>query len=598
MTEISKDLTINIGGWQDGIGQSVLDNFSDMLGVNINDNPGSVSSNFKFNKVIENITPQTFTVITDRVVTSTPIAYRGAEDYIAVTLTTTGTLPTGLDTATTYYLIKTATNTYKLQTTLKGSGYASITAGTGSGVHTITPVTPSRITGSTKNGQGRIFYLDNTGKVWFGDSSGVGQLYLLAGNTLTGSSGNGIIYYKGYILVFRNSYISALNDIQSITDTLTWTNDFITKQASASFNVPFISVNDDSIYFSDGIPTAGSYYQVSMLEEVVGKVFDPTDATTFSYAAGVITLPNDNGKGEATSIKEMSQYIVIGTNSNKIFFWDKKSPSFTSFITLQDEGIKGIEIVGDTGYAFVGINGYMYVFNTSSSSRIKVVPEQISNQYYGNIEINFTATSTYQKELLFAIKIGVNCYLMSYNLETKKLVKKNISSFGEALSSTNTVTTTQNGYISYILVSIDNIIIGSSYYNFTTSAFTYALESLLYNPSLLSGIYTYYVYDNYEANIITGLITYGDIYNKRTTKELFVSLLRPLETSQGIKISYRRDDISSWTLLKTIDYTTYGAFKEIKLPAPITDIIDLQIKIELDGLNLTSPRLKTVRLIP
>ena len=74
----------------------------------------------------------------------------------------------------------------------------------------------------------------------------------------------------------------------------------------------------------------------------------------------------------------MSQYIVIGTNSNKIFFWDKKSPSFTSFITLQDEGIKGIEIVGDTGYAFVGINGYMYVFNTSSSSRIKVVPEQIS----------------------------------------------------------------------------------------------------------------------------------------------------------------------------------------------------------------------------
>ena len=154
---------------------------------------------FKFNKVIENITPQTFTVITDRVVTSTPIAYRGAEDYIAVTLTTTGTLPTGLATATTYYLIKTATNTYKLQTTLKGSGYASITAGTGSGVHTITPVTPSRITGSTKNGQGRIFYLDNTGKVWFGDSSGVGQLYLLAGNTLTGSSGNGIIYYKGYI---------------------------------------------------------------------------------------------------------------------------------------------------------------------------------------------------------------------------------------------------------------------------------------------------------------------------------------------------------------------------------------------------------------
>jgi len=595
MTEISKDGTINIGGWQDGIGQSVLDNFSDMLGVNINDNPGSVSANFKFNKVIENISPQTFTVITDRVVTPSSIIYRGAEDLIAVTLTTTGTLPTGLAINTTYYLIKTAVNTYKLQTTLKGSGYASITAGTGSGVHTITPITPGRITGYTKNSQGRGFYLDHIGRVWFG---GIEQLYLLEGNTLAGSEGNGIIYYKGYILVFRNAYISALKEIQATNETLTWTNDFVTKQSSFDNNHPFLSINDDSIYFGDGIPTAGGYYQVSMLEEVVGKTFNPTDASTFDYAVGVVTLPNENGNGMATSINEMSQYLVIGTNSNKIFFWDKKSPSFTSFVTLQESGVNSVEIIGNTGYAFVGINGYMYIFDTVSSSRVKVVPEQISNQYYGNLSISFTASSSYQKELLFAVKIGVNCYLMSYNIETKKLVKKNISSFGESLTSSSVVSLSQNGYISYILVNSDNIVIGSSYHSLVTDSFNYAVESLLYRPSLSSGNETYYVYDNYEPNIITGLISYGDVYNKRTVKELSIVFTRPLEVSQGVRLSYRRDDFSAFTALKTIDYATFGAIKELKVPAPITDIVDLQIKIEFDGLNLTSPRIKTVRLIP
>lgn len=593
---INKDGTLSIVNYQEGIGQSVLSDFSDMMGVNINDNIGVASANFKFNKAIETIAPVTFTVTTDRVVTSSPIIYRGAEDLIAVRATTTGTLPTGIALDTTYYLIKTATNTYKLQTTLKGSGYAGITAGTGSGVHTLTAIVPGRITGSTKNGQGRTFLLDNNGRVWFSKAIPE-QLYLLEGNTLTGSSGNGIIYYKGYILVFRNGYISALKDIQAISETLTWTNDIVTKQSSFSLNYPYLSVNDDSIYFGDGIPTAGSYYQVSMFEEVVSKVFDPTDGTTFSYTAGVITLPNENGNGGVTSIKEISQNIVIGTGSNKIFFWDKKSPSFTSFITLQENGVKGIEVVGDIGYAFVGINGYMYSFNTVSYSRLKVVPEQISNQYYGTLSIDFTATNTYQKELLFATKIGVNCYLMSYNLETKKLIKKNISSYGEVLSSTNTVSASQNGYISYIGVDNYNIWLSSSYYNFGTSAFSYAIESLLYQPSLLSGISTYYCYDNYEPNIITGLISYGEVYSKKTVKELQISLLRPLVANQGLKISYRRDDNSSWTVLATIDYTTYGAIKDTKIPYPITDIIDLQIKIEFKGVNLTSPMLKHLRFI-
>ena len=183
---------------------------------------------------------------------------------------------------------------------------------------------------------------------------------------------------------------------------------------------------------------------------------------------------------------------------------------------------------------------------------------------------------------------------MSYNLDSKKLTKKNISSFGE----TGDRSGSYYGKINSIIPFNKNIFIGSSFYTKTGDVFEYAIESLHYLPLIGSGSSNYYVYDNYEPNIITGLISYGDVYNKKTVKELSVSLLRPLEANQGIKVYYRRNDKGDWTELKTIDYTNNGGIKDIKTPSHITDIIDIQFKIEISGIDRKSPRLKSIRLIP
>ena len=59
--EINKDNSISVSGFQEGIGQSPLSGFSDMLGINLERN-GSAGVNFKFNKIAEEISPTTFTV--------------------------------------------------------------------------------------------------------------------------------------------------------------------------------------------------------------------------------------------------------------------------------------------------------------------------------------------------------------------------------------------------------------------------------------------------------------------------------------------------------------------------------------------------------
>lgn len=51
--KIEKDNSLVISDFSKGIGQSVLSEYSDMMGVNIVDNPGVASVNFKFNNNIK-----------------------------------------------------------------------------------------------------------------------------------------------------------------------------------------------------------------------------------------------------------------------------------------------------------------------------------------------------------------------------------------------------------------------------------------------------------------------------------------------------------------------------------------------------------------
>lgn len=51
--KLEKDNSLTIADFQEGIGKSILSDYSDMMGVNIVDNPGVASVNFKFNNNIK-----------------------------------------------------------------------------------------------------------------------------------------------------------------------------------------------------------------------------------------------------------------------------------------------------------------------------------------------------------------------------------------------------------------------------------------------------------------------------------------------------------------------------------------------------------------
>ena len=621
----NKDNSISINGFSEGIGQSVLSDFSDMMGVDITDEQGIALLNFKFQKIREQSSSVTvtFTDATDDVTSNSSIYNRNQANGRAVIFSTTGTLPTGLTAGTIYYITRTVSATsFKVENTLKsavnGTGYISFSGG--SGVHTMTFIEPKAITGWTVNSQKRIFAIDSDQRVWFvgnGYSGGNESWYLISGNTGQGSGdGNGIIYYKGYVLVWSSGKIDALADIQSATDTVTWTLNFGTVTISNSFNqgegsrgaVPFLSINDDAIYFANG--SVGGNYLVGLLEEVVGQTFNPASGTTFSMVKDVVTIPYDSNRGIVNSIKELNEYLVIGTYSDKIFFWDKKSPSFTTYLQLPENGIYSLEVVGGVVYVFTLLGNTIYKCDLTSYAPLINIPTSLYGGKYlykqgvNNFVLHYTYV--YNRELLFSISFittalypneRIKNYLMSYNLDTKQLVKKHISSYGEETERNANTYGKIHSILGFTGTNGENLMISSSNYNISADTTAYAVEGLLYGATIDSSM-TYSVYSSYEPYIITGLMSVGETYNKKTLRELQVSFSRALATGQGVKIYYRRDDNSAWTLMKTIDFATYGAIKDIKETASITDVIDLQIKIELAGTGLTTPYLKNIRLIP
>lgn len=615
--DINKDNSISISGFDKGIGQSVLSPFSDMLGVN-NNVPGVLGVNYKFTRLIETKASKNFVISAGLdYFTLSPVdttLYRN----IAVKLSTTGTLPTGLNTTDVFYLwdVTGDGSTFRFRNKLDGDGssdYIDLTDA-GTGTHSFTVLVPEIIKSYTLDSSLNLYLLDDEQRVWFAQpATNYQTFYLLEGNTSSGT-GNGIIYYAGFILVFAASKIDALAEINDVATTPVWSNNFASATSISSYAlypqngaVPFYSQYDNAIYFGNGLSVSSpkSVYRIGLFEENVGKTFSPTDTSTFSCVADVVEIPYAYNLGYAQSINESGENIIIGTGANTIYYWDRKSILPISVVNMPENNTKSIVVKGSNVYAFNGYNGKFYQVTMTDYGEVFEIPEHLFETFYlvdgsytgDRVNIEYTDATLLLDEILFSIEVNGKSYLMSYNTKTKSIYKKNISSYGETLTDSGTI-----GRINKIInlyntiYNKNNVLISTS--KRASSVWYYAIEGYQYGSTAV-----HKVYDNDEAYVATGLITYGQNYSKLTLKEIQFSLIRALTTGQSIKVYYRRDDYSAWTELQTMTYAVDGAIKDIKKNAPITDIIDLQIKIVINGYNSTSatgtsPRLKLVRLIP
>jgi len=228
---------IVINKWNEGIADSPHVGLGLIRNGDIEAFPGALKVGRKPASIFHTAFSTTFTAVaaTD-VCTTTSVERTG----IAVTFTTTGTLPAGLSTGTIYFLRRESATTFKVATTLGIAGVGTVVdiTDTGTGVHTVTSVNPGQINHTVKDyirsaSNYQYFFQDSNAQVWwhlptsFGGTYG-GGTFLLSGNTLTDGVGNGLTLFTAsngadrYLFAFRDYKVDVVN--VRYLPIYTWTN--------------------------------------------------------------------------------------------------------------------------------------------------------------------------------------------------------------------------------------------------------------------------------------------------------------------------------------------------------------------------------------
>ncbi len=299
----------------------------------------------------------------------------------AVQFTTTGTLPAGLSTGTTYFLIKLSSTTFKVATTIANANASTpinITDA-GTGTHTVTTVNPGTIQHIVRDPRtGTLFAQDSNGIVWYN----AGSVYLvLKGNTLTGVAGlaGGLAIFRTsdgnatYLFSFRNASIDVVNVFgTSQVENPSWTNSWQSMNSGAGSGNSHAAIvgQDNIIYFPDD-------RYVGSIQEKAGSVFDPTNAATYTYNNQALTLPLGS---LSYWLEQLGVNLLISvSNDSYVYPWDRNSISYGLPLPVAEYGINKMKNIGNVVYILAGTRGNIYWTQGTYIKPLTTIPLYLTN---------------------------------------------------------------------------------------------------------------------------------------------------------------------------------------------------------------------------
>lgn len=599
MTKEPKPIIIN--NLQSGITASpFVGGFSDIRNVDISTRPGSARLNFNLQSALPSTASATFTANTgtDIITTSASLEYNGhGAGFQAVTVASTGTLPSPLAAATTYYVVEQTPTSYKLATSLlnanAGTTIDITTAGTGT--HTLTVIKMGIVKYEVYDPFNNVYFIqDSNGRVWtnaYGGSS-FDIWHLVSGNTLTAANGNGLINFNNYLLAFRDGAIDVYGNLTTITigDPTKWTNSWkaIFDGGGVFDHVPFYAPINGLVYWAEykvtngatnvpsGTSGLGSLIQVDL------KVFDPSDSTTFTFTSGVnaglfsLQLPTYH---KITSIILFGATLELGTNQNLVYPWDTISATFALPIIMPESNITGMTNIGNLLFVACGMRGNIYVYNGYTTQKLVQIPLYISGIPQNSIIIS--SLTKHNGKLYFCVGCKGCSGVWSVVPETGILNFEHEVSLGTY--------GTNNALIMGGLFSLssDLLLVGWEDLDSTT----FGLDA-----NLVQGKY---YQTGYTAYFETQVFNVGVPNAPRTFGNYDVMMAAVLQLGQGLKIYSRGDVLTPYSATPdaTFDFTTYGALDSYKLPFG-KSYVDVQFKIVLTCSNpsITTPQFNAIQV--
>jgi len=553
---MSEPLIIN--QFQNAIGDSAHTGFGLMRCVDIEAFPGAVKVQNIPSTIFHTAFSGTFTAAADDVCTL--VGGAPTTTGTAVTVSTTGVLPAGLSAGTNYFIIAVSGTTVKLATTiaLAGAGTAVDITDAGSGTHTMTTVDPGTVNHIVRKVSGVRFLQDSNGRVWY-LQSGASRCFLLNGNTLTGSAGNGIVVFQNsdasatYLFAFRNGFIDVINVTATANlETPSWTNGWQSLNSGTGTGNRHHAIHgqDNIIYYTDD-------RYIGSIRELT--IFDPSSGATFTFNQDALDTPS----GEVlVHLEELgANLLAAGQTYDHIYPWDRVSDSFNLPISVPERQVFRLKNIGGTVFILAGTSGNIYMTQGTYVKHFKKLPDQVINNS-GSLQSNVVTWG------------GIDALN------------------GSLLVGASVLTSGNNGV--YRIYPDGRLVIHQIPSTSSTSVTALEVSNTFFYMGYASGAdeLTTSRYSSFQGVIQSAFYVVGTKTNKTKYSLLEVVIAKPA-SSGNVRVSYRTDTSSSFTTLDTFAAdSTNTTFKNDAIG--LIDIENIQIQAEVDG----TVELVEIRLLP
>lgn len=573
---------IIVDDWPNGITEDLTTGLNLVKNASVHNIKGAVLPTYAPSSLFPTGGATTFTAVaaTDICTVGSVSTFAQANTTaVAVTLSTTGSLPGGLSPNTIYFIIpiNVGTGTFQLATTVANANVPTqidIT-NTGSGVHTITPYGLGGITCSVSTPQNQLFFLNSVGDLWCLDS-GATSLYLVFAPATDGYSKNkGGLYGQG-LNVFTNSDSSKTQlfifrdvsiDLLNVTSGSVYTQDPVGQGAwsyswngTTSLNTTIaIGSGHYCFYWSqqNALYFCNSSYVGSFQENgIFNPWIDGTGAGTFIFAANNLSLPKTDHAAYMDSLG--SNIMVSGYATANIYPWDGSAISYTKPLVCGEIGIYFVKNINGILYILAGDKGNIYSTNGYYVQFVKRVPEFLTNGF-----ANWTAIGAEFGHLLFSFSSTGN-YNGLWRLTPDGIMTlDNTSSIGAGGAGT-------------ILTHFDQIYFAGAVNNYVGIDVT--------SKTVRQG--------QYSSIVQSGLYMVGTHTKPATISYAEIQIASPTG-SDTIRISYRRNTTASWTTWQVFTMNNNATSFTIDSNGLI-NIENIQFQIEFGG----AVELLIMRLFP
>lgn len=321
--------------------------------------------------------------------------------------------------------------------------------------------------------------------------------------------------------------------------------------------------------------------------------------TTYIFSPQALTLPFT---AVSQSICEIGSTVVIGCQSNILYFWDEFSPLAGGFIPLPENGVKYLLNVNNMAYIFAGNKGNIYITNGSTASAAISVPDYtagVPGTQSSYIEPYFTwgGAAYIRGRVYFSIqdqtasKAG-NCGGIWSFVPTQNLFIGQDVGLALRMEAQNSYGN-YNGVANVILNSQNQAVNGPQYWSFWTSSVSSPAYGIDFSDTVPFTGGSIIETDIAETGTVLGR-------QQQTFSNIEIRLAAPLASGESVAVNYRKNLTDAWASAGTVSEETSNPLSVIVSPLGFEKTQWLQLQAILTS-TLSNPsfnRVTEIRVRP